>query len=606
MEDLISVFTELDRYMEKLFGNEGTGIVFTEDSLPVHTIYVSRLRQNTSEENLRTHFSTFGTIDNIILCYKHATYAFVTFKNPEDATKVLRSEHSILRRQVRVDVADSWHQPKSIQHVKSEEPKEGLITSGVEVLESNPAIFMLNNDCLLHIFSYLDLFDLHSVEQSCQYFKDLTQIEYKKYKILDVAEINQQQPITLMGIRNILKQIGSFINTLKLPGIRFFKPTVRIIELIPRYCKNLKHLSIDGFTMRHGTLHKFRHIFEKLETLELIHCVLAEKVEVFFALAKNMKHLNLTANHELTGKCLDTFTNLESLNLYNCINIQPKFFSQFLKNNKSLKYLNIGRCQRLNPKNIEDMVTNSIELEHLVISNNYPSINNNTIAKLGKLQKLKNIQIIKGGFSNLDNLFLEFANENKLEHLEIEDGILSDEGLKYLNRFTNLKYFKLAYKCDFSDDLLNSTIPKNKIEILILTGCNAITDAGLIEFIKKTPNLKYLDVSGCTEISEQFVIKANEYLSKLKPKHNTKIEVICGLTQICEEIELDHIKVLLKSSFEFQCTDDDDDDYFDYSDDDDDDIDYYDYEYDSDNYYNLCDDSSDCDDFFNYNLFYQT
>jgi hypothetical protein len=114
-----------------------------------------------------------------------------------------------------------------------------------------------------------------------------------------------------------------------------------------------------------------------------------------------------------------------------------------------------------------------------------------------------------------------------LEELEIDDcSQLSSKGLEYIGQLQNLKYLKLNfpdYNYDiYKDDFRHFENLKN-LEHLTLIRAN-ISDKGLSYFIKNK-NIKYLNLSDCTQIKDDSLQLITEHFQSLEALNlfNTQI-----------------------------------------------------------------------------------
>lgn len=96
----------------------------------------------------------------------------------------------------------------------------------------NAPIFDLNNDCILHIFSHLSLYDLASVSLTCRHFQDLAThrfAEQNKSKHLafsdDIVfgydEVKAEE--RLSRALDIMKAFGRLIDTIIVLDIIYFR-----------------------------------------------------------------------------------------------------------------------------------------------------------------------------------------------------------------------------------------------------------------------------------------------------------------------------------------------------------------------------------------------
>ncbi|XP_058832873.1 uncharacterized protein LOC131690834 isoform X2 [Topomyia yanbarensis] len=637
------------------------GILQTEDGFAVNTLYVSfKSAVNVTSKLVHDWFEKFGPIKNVRIhtnqnsnMYEEGTvtrsrgnrrggrtynrqeannkYAFISFKNCEDAAKCLKQKYEF-QNQCFLAIADSWHQEayhkkqKEIENGVEEAGSSSAIKSGsndeclaptctsdtcnqdqepmankvdtnaktsreslpnrVESEEMN--ILHLNDDCLMMIFDQLDLQDLIALRKTCSRFDGIACNIFKRYKLFDFdIELIEKKYLTMLDAKTLLSEVGSFIHHLSIARDRFSKPGARILNLIPRHCPNLTELEIHDFKLTPKALKNLEVVFKSLVGLTLIDCGIDDKIDRSLKYAKKLQRLDLSLNSELTGRFLKAVGNLKYLNLESCQNIQGKPFSTFAEKNKTLEYLNINCCSRLTTDAIKSIVTNMTELSHLVCNNCYEGVDVSSMALIAKLPKLKKIQFKFNSISSIDQILQSLAEADHLEHLDLSDGIFTSVDYNLLCGLTHLKELKLNYKLDFSDQHLLKLGARGNFVELHIAGCTSVTDKQLIDFIKTNPQLKLLDISYC-QITEGLIFSAIDILKEQAGNRSSgrQLKLLVGQTSICPVIKENALiqsnRHLLEISFEytdgFYGTMDADDMYDDVMDEDDEDFMGYDYE----------------------------
>ncbi|XP_021712773.1 F-box/LRR-repeat protein 13-like [Aedes aegypti] len=135
------------------------------------------------------------------------------------------------------------------------------------------------------------------------------------------------------------------------------------------------------------------------------------------------------------------------------------------------------------------------------------------MALLARMPSLRKIQFKINGYNTIDHMLEGFAEMNQLEHLDLSDGLFTSIDYNVLSRLTNLKELKLNYKLDFADEHLAKLCSTGRFIELHIAGCTKITDKQLIEFIRKNPQLKLLDISYC-QITEGLIFSAIDILKE--------------------------------------------------------------------------------------------
>lgn len=515
-------------------------------------------------------------------------YGFVSFEKCEDAAKCLQQKYK-LRNHCYVAKADSWHQEAYMKKQAEEEtgtvaPSEPCCSTSATTTNTTSTvtaaansestasaaaqntsdaadastpdgfhILQLNDDCLMTIFSEVDLLDLLALKKTCTRFEGVTCDLLKRHKKLDLDRVCPKKTfLTMLDAKNILTELGPFAEHLVITRDTFSRPGVRILNLIPKHCSNLKELDIHDFTLKQNSLKSLEGVFKSLESLRLVNCGIADSIERSLSQAKNLQRLDLSLNSEITGKCLKAVKNLKYLNLESCQNIQGKPFITFTERNKTLEFLNINCCSRLTAEAVKALVANLTELQHLIFNNLYDNVDAATMAMVAKLPKLTKVQFKINNFASIDHILQAFSESNQLEHLDLSDGIFTSVDYNLLCSLTNLRELKLNYKLDFSDEHLAKLCTKGNFLELHIAGCTNVSDKQLIEFIRKNPGLRELDVSYC-QITEGLVFSAIDILKEQAgaqagggvARPNRTLRMVVGQTSICPVI---NDNALVKSS----------------------------------------------------------
>lgn len=421
-------------------------------------------------------------------------------------------------------------------------------------MSSSTISTFLNEDCLLHIFNYLTIQDLINVSKVSIEFKQIVWIIYRKFKIYDFTLItNDKRTNYEIGneqAEEIISQIGYFIVKLNIQAVKFKCPNRKLLEIILNGCQHLRQLQIEGFVLKKKIFTNCFKIFTQLESLEIRNCAVSNYIVEILQESQNLCELKFYRNYKFNGQCLSAVRNIKLLSLDSCKNINSKYFKQFCENNRNLLILNIQKCEWITKENLVNLVDNCILLEQLTISNNNPNLNENDLKILAGLPHLKNLEIDFINFTSIDPLLYELTKNHNIESLNISSGPTSDNTISIVSCFNKLKILKLNDKLDLRDEHLILIGEKCPIVELDIMGCCNITNEGLISFIKVTQNtIKYLDLSACYGITNNFITSISEHLKCRKDK----IKFIIGGTQIDEDfksINNESIKLVFRNNYE--------------------------------------------------------
>lgn len=105
-----------------------------------------------------------------------------------------------------------------------------------------PTLLLLNDDCLLHIFKFLEIKDGMNLANTCHRLRNLAVKAYtKKYQKITVEiECKYQRSIkTKRELMSMLSLIGGIVKSLK-----YISKSLFVIEILKKF-PNLKELKLD-------------------------------------------------------------------------------------------------------------------------------------------------------------------------------------------------------------------------------------------------------------------------------------------------------------------------------------------------------------------------
>lgn len=159
---------------------------------------------------------------------------------------------------------------------------------------------VLNDDCLIEIFRYLDLKTLIVVDQVCRKFNEIAELLYRQYR---EYEIHIRTEGNLSG--DILARIGPHLDSLLFSCGYLIVPT-KIIRHIAMHCKNLSRLKLQYLTLGDVDLSLLEDLFVNLEDLD-ISCVRISHIHAALPFVLNAPKLQRLRLHFFENKCEDMF-----------------------------------------------------------------------------------------------------------------------------------------------------------------------------------------------------------------------------------------------------------------------------------------------------------
>lgn len=186
----------------------------------------------------------------------------VTYALACDATKALVNRKK-LKEFFFLNAADSWLQP---------DYEKSLANFVIDVTVDNSSselLSALNDDCLLQVMSFLDPIDVFTLQKVCAKFLELSHFYFRTIKSLNFMDIKGKKKITLLEAKIISQKLGKNVEKLTVNSEKFNNQ--RVLNFIPRYFPNIKHLKLIGFKLDSVSFWQQmkRVILTKLEVLDL-------------------------------------------------------------------------------------------------------------------------------------------------------------------------------------------------------------------------------------------------------------------------------------------------------------------------------------------------
>lgn len=479
--------------------------------------------------------SIYGTIDDIKIFgknlksgWKMRNRGFVTFAKGSDASCVLinRKKFSTV---FTLSAADSWNQPDY-------EKKRQELTSCEACNQTDSKLLQtLNDDCLLHVMSFIDVLDAFALKKVCVKFLELSEIHLKTVKAFNFSDLKGKKKMTLHEAKQALETVGKNIKKASINSEKFYNR--RILNFIPKYLTNLKHLRLTGFKLD-STLFwdQMNKILPNLESLDLSdNSEIDENFLRSFKKAQpKLKTLNLS-NTNIDGSFLKLIPRVESLNVSGCRNINGKQLVEYADLNKNLKALNISKCPNIYGKDINDLLKKILTCQALWLNNYYIDdlTSRFVIPSINPVISLKKLTICNINFPPCDQLLRTINFENIIEDLNISYGTLSLTSVYAISTMKHLKKFVMNFKTSVPEDLVDYLMGLDELEEIHMCSCSYLSPANVLRLFL-LPNLKFLDISRCYGFTNEFVVEAVDQLKETPRRKVLTLKV--GQTEIDKKV----------------------------------------------------------------------
>lgn len=375
---------------------------------------------------------------------------------------------------------------------------------------------------------------MENLDKASDNFKPITQHSYKRYRNLDCESI---QPLTLNALKVALRQIGSYITSIKFdPSQLIVNDCHQYLKLIFEKCNHLENISVkDVIFDLYGTQTKISTFSNRLKSIELINCEISENsFSDYLETVSSLERLSLhKINKNFFGSRISKLKipNLVSLNLSNCRNMHPDYFANFCSNNTNLVQLKINRCKYLTTRSVIDITQHLFNLEEISFSS-FQTPSKDLLALIN-LPKLKKLQIKCIDFLNIDDLLIKLAKKDLLELLAISECLITEKTIEAVVSFNKLKVLKIKHTTIGNvNKMITQLGIKGNLKELYVRQCYEIEVTTLILFIENSTHLRVLDVSNDFNITNNFYNKVTTLLKQQNRQHS--LTVFVAGTQIKE------------------------------------------------------------------------
>ncbi|KAK0079978.1 hypothetical protein PV326_008435 [Microctonus aethiopoides] len=348
--------------------------------------------------------------------------------------------------------------PKELQNRKQQN-KSIKVNSDKSL--SLPTINLLDNDCLIKIFSYLSIKDRTRIERVCKRWQTVTQHAWSDIKELQIpAALNfigshsVKINTTERALDKLLLRCGRFLNKLKFKN-NDTHCRIDIIPLIAKHCHNLQCLTIYLNYESNPDMTWALHNLYQIERLELF--------------GINQKFIDVCIKKLSTNSMKELSL---SSNLYGYANARS-----------SIQITSEGAFVILTMKNLWKLELNQFsfkedELELIVC--------NESITYLS--------------LENCD--FENSANCTELEELNIENcRNVSNDGITAVFKLKKLTTLIIDELRNVTDTVFSEFVA---LKVLHCRNCIYVSDVGAIKLLQNAPYLEEIDLSG-TSISIRFL-----------------------------------------------------------------------------------------------------
>lgn len=313
-------------------------------------------------------------------------------------------------------------------------------------------IMDLNRDCLLHIFSFLNVADLHTCANVSKQFRVLAKDEFDhKYKYFDFSSLIDAETTTMARYgkaKCVMFKFGDSIKRMNFSGYIFHgrseEQTNMLLLDVGKYCGNgtLSELILDDIYLKFDIVPLMEKLFQSIQKLEINSSRLKKFNNANFPQLKVLKLINLDFGLRHIPECLPR---LEELHLDAVRNIRSSDLATIILKSPHLKVLSIKSCGPFTAfvmNGIRSLAASDGHIEHFEMLDRIRTTQE-ALKILGGIKSLKILKFNCNGGSTFDLLADLVKNDVKIEHLHIAHGILNEEAAKMFAQMDKISCLEL-------------------------------------------------------------------------------------------------------------------------------------------------------------------
>jgi len=540
-------------------------ILRTLDGVPIRKLFVGNLSPDVTDVKLMSVFKAFGTItDSKVIQGKthphggsklHSRlniFGFVTFLKPEDAAAALgqKGRYGLVPKHWVVKAADSWHQPAikpdgkkpnysdDINDSESEED-DNEDEYEIEDIDDTSPISKLNDDCLLIVFSYFSLPQQLELFKVCKRWKRLLTSQWGRIKELNFSTT----PLCDMDFNaKILAEYVAQCPNLTSLDLSKQSFKTNVLLSIVKNCRQLTKLSISGNELKHRSLALLAHHYPNLlsfsfaipEDMFPSETNFDYEILQFIKKSKSLEELTIRYNSMCSeaGMWLPYLKPpLRSLHLEG-LPFEFEHMQQGISSTKpTLREITLTGCSITLTGNLVNLIVKELpQLTRLTLTSMFGGAN----GELFPLANLNQLTHLSLEINNVSDELLQRLSENcpdlhTLELIASEENGVSENGVKFLPKFSKLHHLNLSGNTTITDGALHIIANKcPSLSYLSLQSCS-ISDVGCISIVTQLNSLEFLDIRNCDLVTNATVIAA---IDAYRGGNKKKMVIAAGHTEI--------------------------------------------------------------------------
>lgn len=364
----------------------------------------------------------------------------------------------------------------------------------------------VNDDCLLHIMSYLNLIDVVNLGKTSIRLQSVTKQLHSRKSHFSFGSNTGDSSINEINLPVILKETGEFIQS-----IEWYELNPTDLDILVKCCPNVSVMKLVKPSTALSSHHfkKNKTFFEKLKRLHIHNSHLFDTAMKILTSSPTLKTLNLEECRNIRGKFSPKKAmKLKHLRIIRCAMLT--YYPEFWNAIKDVQWKNklftfaVDKCC-----SYESCLTSPPEilakLKELQLDFSCPFQRNLKELNFSGLTRLTAFTVTRKHSNlpaqNFNNVITAIAQIKTLESFCIERIEINNDTLKCLASIQNLKALKLNNVTNTIGKRLYLTLPvhlPNLTELSVLLDVAEINMKSICDTVAALPQLRFFSHSSMT------------------------------------------------------------------------------------------------------------
>ncbi|GAB0090472.1 hypothetical protein DMENIID0001_052070 [Sergentomyia squamirostris] len=348
------------------------------------------------------------------------------------------------------------------------------------------SIFMLNDDCLLQVFSYCSVVDLMNLEKVCVKFCEISQYSYKFYREFVWRKVKGRD------FEGIISRIGPYLREITYYGMG--NSDQECFQIVSKHCHRLRSLKLFQVSISMSLVYQIVELLYGLESLEM-----QEYLTYSEHVVSNLSCLVLCCDN-LRKLCIGHPLNIYGAHIHHDYLIALTTVQELSLNLIGDGFHNISQC----------FTTNSVlKRVHLVLPDSDYEIYNEFCDALMHLTSLEELKLENLKNKSFESLFGTISELLKLGNLQsvylkcCKDTTITTRAQRAMSRMRNLPHLTLDSLKNLSFDFLLQHIWLKTLQTFTVINSPGFTEDTLSLILLRGVKLEKIVVMGCPKIRRE-------------------------------------------------------------------------------------------------------